>query len=1410
MRQFIISCLILLSAIASMPFSLAALDSKGKDFFVTFNNNSAEILGNLQLYISSEEFATGTVSVPGFAFLEDFTVQPNESIRISVPKQAQQHPIDAVADLAVRITADKEVKVYGLNQRRFSTDGFLGLPVDVLGVDYSILGYEAFYTFLPAELSIVAPYDQTEVVITPKLDAIDSPESDAMVKLGGVPFTVSLNRGQTYSLKSNNDLTGTTVSSNRPIGVMSSVDCAIIPVTVVACDHIVEMMPPVSTWGDTFLSVPLATRRQGDVFRVLASEDGTAVKINGLEVALLGRGEYHEMILKTASVIEANQPVLVSQYSPGQYFDRVIADPFMMLLPPAGQYLDQYTFEILPKDLGFEVGYVNVVIRTTDIPSLVLDNLPVDPSLFQPISNSGFSGAQILLTEGVHNIAASVPFGISVYGFGRFDSYGYPGGMAFERINPGGDSYEPYVKLMPMGNVVEGIAGDFEDLNLNGLIDLSEDLNGNNILDRRTEDLNGNNQLDVGEDSNGNGLLDRDTGVFGIELESGAQNLLLSLADFVPGSLQTNFTITLGDASLPGSGVLVVTDGAGNEVRQPININDASTFQNVRIISTLSGNDIELDESTFATTPNRIQAVADITEIEWRFADFEIDQVEDLNYEVILKNPVAGETRLVTQSLLLSYLDANGDEVRRELGEQTVEVSPSVFTVQVATDKPQYTANETVLISPQIGNLSGFDAATDVRLRIETESGELVSRLGLISGFEVAANSSRLITGVSFNTVNTLVGNYVVIAELLDESGRVVLSDEAPFEVIDDVSATVTLRTTTDKSIYHTSDTVEISDLVRNLSVNRIIRAAELAVQVIDPTGVIIFERLQPLSDLTPSASQIRIDSYSYTDNAVATYRVQGQVFDSQGVLLASDSTSFEIVNDLLISLVGDVTVSSANAYVGDMLECLASVSNLGSQAVNNLDVRHIVVEFDSQQPLQLDEYRITLDAKASNQQTIAVDTSQYDAKQYACILQANIDGQWQTLDFENFELSKISINANAGSQGRVLILLDDQHTNDGGGIEPALVDQRAYLENLLTQAGWSYTIVTEGSDFLDELRTGQYSNYMLLSESEKISEQGQKELREAVFGGAGFIEAGSHDQRQGRVDDALGIKFKGKSSHVQGISLFDSVLLGADNFSLSIPERVLTGQLQGASKVAEYIPDAAKGNQVAPPAITMYEYGLGQSVYVGFDLLAEASLLNVFDSVFAQLILNSLNHVNDEELLAFTGLAYPVTFVVSNQGEAMGARLLIDLPDNVTVADAPGAIVDANRVTWAMDLQDDGVVNFTAWLRLPADPFTISATVESGIEPNWIERATTQLTINPLPVVNVNDVLSILPNSKQWKQIRQTLQRAQGYLNQQDWSSGLRELLKAADKLANSDLVGADTVRIQLAYVIRHTERQL
>ncbi len=406
----------------------AAPDNLGTEFWLGFPGNFS---GGSEktLFITGPEAASGNVEIPGLAFSQAFTVTPGTVTSVPLPADADLQVQEGIEAKGIHVTADREVTVYGLNRQSATTDAYLGLPIDVLGTDNIVLGIGTGLGGT-SEFAVAASQDATTVTITPTVDGFGG-------RTAGVPYNISLNRGDAYQLRAltaQTDLSGTTVTSDKPISLYGGHQCANIPdQNFFACDHIVEQMPPTSTWGRSFGTVPLKTRTGGDTFRMVASEDGTDVQVNGATVATLNRGQVHQQIIDGNSTITSNKPILVGQYSNSTTFDNAPnADPFEMLIPPLEQFLAGYT--VSTPASGFTTNVINVVAPDAAIGSVAVDGAAVPASDFSPIGSTGFSGAQVDVALGAHNVTGTQPFGVFSYGFGSFDSYGYAGGQSFAAI----------------------------------------------------------------------------------------------------------------------------------------------------------------------------------------------------------------------------------------------------------------------------------------------------------------------------------------------------------------------------------------------------------------------------------------------------------------------------------------------------------------------------------------------------------------------------------------------------------------------------------------------------------------------------------------------------------------------------------------------------------------------------------------------------------------------------------------------------------------------------------------------------------------------------------------------------------------------------------------------------------------
>jgi hypothetical protein len=324
----------------------------------------------------------------------------------------------------------------------------------------------------------------------------------------------------------------------------------------------------------------------------------------------------------------------------------------------------------------------------------------------------------------------------------------------------------------------------------------------------------------------------------------------------------------------------------------------------------------------------------------------------------------------------------------------------------------------------------------------------------------------------------------------------------------------------------------------------------------------------------------------------------------------------------------------------------------------------------------------------------------------------------------------------------------------------PTLSEQRAFLEQLLQANGWSYTLVTDDEAFERELRSGAYAQYALFAEHEKLDEQVQKELREAVHRGEGLLDAGQHDRRHHGFDEALGIIPVGRQPHAHKVNL-SAPWSPSGLASLHLGSESLRVRLDGAQKIANY--PYVHGYDTAA---TTHSYGRGKSVYVGYDLLAEATHAGA-DSLHAQLLINALTQVAPEVISAHAGGVVPLQLTIQNRATATPGRALLSLPAGVTLIDAGEAQFANGTLSWPLQLEANAQQSFTVWVRLPeqVSPVTFTAYVQSGSEPSYIDQAQPTRTLAATARASLEDARQLAQTSIRFLLARFWLEKTQFWL---------------------------------------------
>ena len=182
--------------------------------------------------------------------------------------------------ITIRTESNGKLFVYGGNLHRGGSDTFLVIPKQEYEQQnpykYIAVSYFSRHSEYNSSVAIIAQYNDTQLSISSKVDII----IDDTLTLTGATTNIILQEGETFLVQSLNDLTGLLVASNNPLAMMSGHECTNVPNSEYACDHLVEQIPPVSSWGRKFATAPLKGRQAYDVFRILASENLTMVEVN--------------------------------------------------------------------------------------------------------------------------------------------------------------------------------------------------------------------------------------------------------------------------------------------------------------------------------------------------------------------------------------------------------------------------------------------------------------------------------------------------------------------------------------------------------------------------------------------------------------------------------------------------------------------------------------------------------------------------------------------------------------------------------------------------------------------------------------------------------------------------------------------------------------------------------------------------------------------------------------------------------------------------------------------------------------------------------------------------------------------------------------------------------------------------
>ena len=236
----------------------------------------------------------------------------------------ENKPPNTVLNYGLHIEATAPVTVYyEANAGRQNEEAFVLKGKNALGTDFWIPGQNYFdnsptFGYVPQPypaFDIVATQNNTTVTITPSASIVGH--------AAGVPFSVTLHAGQTYSATSvsatvSGQLLGSRVTADKPVAITATDDLLSNLIYGGCADLGGDQIVPVPLLGTEYIAMRGLLTAPGDQVFVTATQNGTAISRDGAPATTINAGQTYRVTLAApviSTYIQASHPVYVWQVS---------------------------------------------------------------------------------------------------------------------------------------------------------------------------------------------------------------------------------------------------------------------------------------------------------------------------------------------------------------------------------------------------------------------------------------------------------------------------------------------------------------------------------------------------------------------------------------------------------------------------------------------------------------------------------------------------------------------------------------------------------------------------------------------------------------------------------------------------------------------------------------------------------------------------------------------------------------------------------------------------------------------------------------------------------------------------------------------------------------------------------------
>lgn len=507
----------ILNSINSPELYLLSNSALGKEFWVAIPQNEVANSGiqtrGVEIVVTSPFDTDVTLEIPEAGYIRTKRVEAFKQTTFSSEDNEVTYAMEVteseiVTKKGLKLSADKPFSAWVINAKQYSADGYMAIPTAHLGKEYHHASFYDDYNNTNWDRSkrrgggfiIIGTEPATTVNINLAGFALSG--QTVMGRKPGDKITVTLNEGETYMVRGDGttsgqfDLTGTKITSNKPVGVISFHMRTKIPnilVNSLSMDNLNEMMAPVNTWGKSFNSIQFDRKQVGsrkglgDYFRILNSESKTNFTCEFYSITTFQKAGTRAFTINNASSFAeldqiteipdkntktsihgmatwtSDKPTQLMQYAFSNIWDGDTRwGPLMVLVPPVEQYVRNFILST-PQKSGFQEHQLTLIAQgdPSDPDSKLLRSIKVNgnelwrtsPAILQNrIPNSNFYWVRINLPTGAHTFQSNTLLTGYLIGFDAYNAYGYPAVHGFNQLTNMDTAAPVITKVMNCGN----------------------------------------------------------------------------------------------------------------------------------------------------------------------------------------------------------------------------------------------------------------------------------------------------------------------------------------------------------------------------------------------------------------------------------------------------------------------------------------------------------------------------------------------------------------------------------------------------------------------------------------------------------------------------------------------------------------------------------------------------------------------------------------------------------------------------------------------------------------------------------------------------------------------------------------------------------------------------------------------